>query len=121
MNTKEYQYYHCLHSYTVICKVPPKEAFFEHIKKQQEALAPLPMTIEVGLAKLHPEDQFCYKTGREIARNNIRTRQNVMESVMYRDGAIYVILASEQEDVQYLMFSISQKRKTPYLDTAYAD
>jgi hypothetical protein len=121
MNTKEYQHYHCLHSYTVICKVPPKEAFFEHIKKQQEALAPLPMTIEVGLAKLHPEDQFCYKTGREIARNNIRTRQYVMESVMYRDGAIYVILASEQEDVQYLMFSISQKRKTPYLDTAYAD
>lgn len=121
MNTKEYQYYHCLHSYTVICKVPPKEVFFEHIKKQQEALAPLPIAIDVGLSKLHPEDQFCYKTGREVAKGNIRTRHYIIEAVMYRESGLYVVLASEQEDVQYLMFSINHKRKTPYLDVAYAD
>lgn len=121
MNTKEYQYYHCLHSYSVICKVPPKEVFFEHIKKQQEALAPLPIAIDIGIARLHPEDQFCYKTGREIAKGNIKTGNYVIESVMYRKSGLYVILHSEEEKVSHIMFSISHKRKTPYLDVAYAD
>ena len=118
MNPKEYQYYHELDAYTVVCKVPSKEQFIEYLVNQAMQLTPMTIKIKVGRANVHPKDQFCYKTGREIALSKIKYESFKILRVTYSEEETLVDLwFSEDMDcpVSCLRFSITNDRKTPYL------
>jgi hypothetical protein len=117
MNPKEYQYYHELDAYTVVCKVPSKEQFIEYLVNQAMQLTPMTIKIKLGAAFVHPKDQFSYKTGRETAMSKIKYENFQLTRVSYSEKETLVDLYAVDMDcpVSVLRFSITDGRKTPYL------
>lgn len=117
MNTKEYQYYHELDSYSVVCKVPPKEYFIEQLVRQAQQLTPITVPINIGITFKHPKDQFCYKVGREMALNNIKPRHCILRQIRYVDNELNVSFefSDEMNKKWFIAFSLCDRRFTPYL------
>jgi len=45
-----------------------------------------PFTIQIGLAKLHPDDQFDKKIGREVALDDLSDSEMVISSIVFEDN-----------------------------------
>ncbi len=117
MNPKEYQYYHELDKYTIVCKVPSKEQFIEYLVNQSMQLTPMTINVKVGTAFVHPKDQFCYKTGREVAMSKMEYHKFQISRISYSDKETLITLYSVNADtpISGLCFSLTNVRKTPYL------
>lgn len=120
MNIKEYQYYHSIFSHTVACKVPSKEFFLNQLDMYNKNANSSPFPIEIGVSYLHPSDQYCYKTGRELSKARIKPEQYKIRYVNYSKGSIILQLYKEgtSEGIEYLEFEIKHNRKTPYFIAA---
>lgn len=120
MNNKEIQYYHNKQEYwlgikteyTVACKVPTNEDLEKMIKLRFEFGVMAEIQLLFGITRVHPKDMYCYKTGREKARKNMKIESFKLNGINIKQDVINFTFTGK---CGTLLIQTKEGRKTPYL------
>lgn len=124
------QYHHCNHSMygkhgkgksrTFALRVPTKELLLEGIKAYIIGRE-VSYLMDFGVAKVHPDDNFNKKVGRETALTNLSPVQFNLHSIsMYKPGVFELRLKTPSSQYNF-MLNVNINKADPLFADAYED
>ncbi len=117
MNSKEYQYYHSQYDrISSICRVPLKEDVIRQVNNFMSFKDESSFVLSFGFTHVHPKDNFCYKTGRDISKNKMKDFYCIISQVNFINLDMYHIelKGTDGENNVAIYLEVKKQRKSIY-------
>lgn len=118
MNTENIQFYHDLHSRVTVAVLVDFTA--QEIMDAIGELKQPAAYLTVGIAKVHPDDNYNKSIGREVSVSKMDSKMFIVGALFYKNKKPYVQMVHKEEDkTLVLTFSLKEGRDKPYFVEAY--
>jgi hypothetical protein len=90
----EIQYKHDRHGSQTFAVITPSKSQLMTAVRLMKAKSPALVTFPLGVAKVHPKDQYCKRTGRVVSATKIKMVEGTLDALeMNQHGVNYIVSA----------------------------